>query len=133
MIVKNNLGSAYLPEWNFNGIGTFNSLEGYFVKTTISTTLNIYGTFILPEDNPISLNNGWSAIPYLRTDEVPADLVFAEIVNNNNLVIVKNYLGQAYLPDWNFNGIGNLVPGQAYQVKTNNEDYLHYLSNFESY
>ena len=59
MIVKNNLGSAYLPEWNFNGIGTFNSLEGYFVKTTISTTLNIYGTFILPEDNPISLNNGW--------------------------------------------------------------------------
>ena len=31
---------------------------------------------------------------YLRTDEVPADMVFAEIVNNNNLVIVKNYLGR---------------------------------------
>ena len=133
VIVKNNLGSAYLPEWNFNGIGTFNSLEGYFVKTTISTTLNIYGTFILPEDNPISLNNGWSAISYLRTDEVPADLVFAEIVNNNNLVIVKNYLGQAYLPDWNFNGLGNLIPGQGYQLKLNQADQLLYLPINETY
>ena len=58
----------------------------------------------MPEENPIILNNGWSAISYLRTDLVPADLVFAEIVNDNNLVIVKNHLGQAYL-DWDFNGL----------------------------
>ena len=105
IIVKNNSGTAYLPEWNFNGIGEFNSLEGYFVKTYTSTTLNIYGTFISPEANPIPLNNGWSAISYLRTDEVPANLIFAEIVNDNNLVIAKNYSGQAYLPDWDFNGM----------------------------
>ena len=133
VIVKNNSGSAYLPEWNFNGIGTFNSLKDYFVKTTLSTTLNIDGTFISPEDNPIPLNNGWSAISYLRTDEVSADLVFAEIVNNNNLVIAKNHLGQAYLPDWNFNGIGNLIPGQGYQLKVNQADQLLYLPINETY
>ena len=133
MIVKNNYGTAYLPEWNFNGIGAFNSLEGYFVKTTLSTTLNINGTFILPEENPIPLNNGWSAISYLRTDAVPADLVFEEIVNDNNLVIAKNHLGQAYLPDWDFNGIGNLIPGQGYQLKVNQADELLYLPINETY
>ena len=133
VIVKNNGGSAYLPEWSFNGIGAFNSLEGYFVKTSISTTLNIDGTFISPEENPIPLNNGWSAISYLRIDEVPADMVFAEIVNDNNLVIAKNHLGQAYLPAWNFNGIGNLVPGQGYQLKVNQADELLYLPINEAY
>ncbi len=133
VIVKNIYGIAYLPEWDFNGIGTFNSLEGYFVKTTSNTILNITGTFLLPEENPIILNNGWSAISYLRTDMVPADLVFAEIVNDNNLVIVKNHLGQAYLPDWDFNGIGNLIPGQGYQVKVNQSDELLYLPINQAY
>jgi len=133
VIVKNIYGIAYLPEWDFNGIGAFNSLEGYFVKTTSNTILNINGTFLLPEENPITLNNGWSAISYLRTDMVPADLVFAEIVNDNNLVIVKNHLGQAYLPDWDFNGIGNLIPGQGYQVKVNQSDELLYLPINQAY
>ena len=132
-IVKNNDGIAYLPEWNFNGIGMFNSLEGYFVKTTLNTALNIDGTFVIPEDNPIYLSNGWSAISYLRTEEVSAELVFSEIVDDNNLVIVKNHLGQAYLPDWNFNGIGNLIPGQGYQIKVNQSDELIYLPINESY
>ena len=133
VIVKNIYGTAYLPEWDFNGIGTFNSLEGYFIKTTLNTMLNINGTFLVPEENPITLNNGWSAISYLRTDLVPADLVFAEIVNDNNLVIVKNHLGQAYLADWDFNGIGNLIPGQGYQVKVNQADELLYLPINETY
>ena len=90
VIVKNNFGSAYLPEWNFNGIGDFNSLEGYFIKTNISTSLNINGAFLLPEENPIYLNSGWSTISYLRTDQVSADLIFNEIVNDNNLVSQKH-------------------------------------------
>ena len=31
------------------------------------------------------------------------------------------------------NGIGDLNPGQAYQVKVNNADVLQYLSNDDSY
>ena len=133
VIVKNNAGMAYLPGWSYNGIGAFNSLEGYFVKTNSSTTLNINGVFIVPEENPIPLNNGWSAVSYLRIDEVPAELIFAEIVNENNLVIAKNHLGQAYLPDWDFNGIGNLIPGQGYQLKVNLADQLLYLPISETY
>lgn len=133
VIVKNSEGTAYLPDWSFNGIGLFNSLEGYFVKTNSTNTLNIFGPFLLPEENPITLNSGWSAISYLRVDEVSAELIFTELVSENNLVIAKNHLGQAYLPDWNFNGIGNLIPGQGYQLKVSQADTLHYLPIHETY
>ena len=35
----------------------------------------------------------------------------------DNLIIMKNNLGSAYLPDWNFNGIGDLERGFGYQLK----------------
>ena len=69
----------------------------------------------------------------MRLDSASVDAVFESVSSNGNLVLVKDNEGLAYLPDWNFNGIGNLFPGKAYQVKTNNEDVLHYFSNSESY
>ena len=50
-----------------------------------------------------------------------------------NLIIAKDYLGQAYLPEWNFNGIGDMNPGEGYQLKTINADVLQYLPNNQSY
>ena len=87
----------------------------------------------MPQDNPINLTVGWNMIGYLRTDAAPADAVLADINATGNLIIAKDYLGAAYLPEWNFNGIGDLNPGQAYQVKVNNADVLQYLSNDDSY
>ena len=42
-----------------------------------------------------------------------------------NIIIVKNNFGGAYLPDWNFNGIGNLERGFGYQIKLS-----HSISDF---
>ena len=57
-----------------------------------------------------------------------------EVINaTGNLIIVKNYNGLAYLPEFNFNGIGNMVPGQGYQIKVINNDFIEFLSNNESY
>jgi len=33
------------------------------------------------------------------------------------LVIAKDNDGNAYLPEWNFNGLGNLIGGYGYQLK----------------
>ena len=44
----------------------------------------------------------------------------AEIALNpylDKLIIAKDYLGNAYLPEWNFNGIGTLERGFGYQIK----------------
>ena len=52
---------------------------------------------------------------------------------DGNLVIAKDYLGLAYLPDWNFNAIGNMQATQGYQIKVSEDDILLYLSNENSY
>ena len=36
-----------------------------------------------------------------------------------DIIIVKNYLGNAYLPEWDFNGIGSLEFARGYQIKMN--------------
>ncbi|GIR11704.1 MAG: hypothetical protein CM15mP23_02790 [Cryomorphaceae bacterium] len=69
----------------------------------------------------------------MRLDDVSADLIFQDLLTNNNLIIAKNNLGSAYLPEFNFNGIGNLIPGQGYQIKLNEPAELVYFSIFDSY
>ena len=86
-----------------------------------------------PENNPVALAAGWNMIGYLRTEAAAADLVLAELNDADNLVIAKNYLGAAFLPEYNFNGIGDLEPGFGYQLKTNVAGTLNFNSNDQQY
>ena len=72
-------------------------------------------------------------IAYLRTTSAPTDVVFQDIISSDNFIIAKDYLGNAFLPSWNYNGIGEMVTGQGYQIKVINADVLQYLSNDDSY
>ncbi|MEZ7838623.1 MAG: hypothetical protein QMB13_04795, partial [Flavobacteriales bacterium] len=133
VITKNYLGSAYLPEWNFNGIGDIIIGQAYQIKTTAATVLTIDGDYAFPEENAVSLSAGWNMIGYLRMEAASIDLVFADMVSDGNLVIAKNYLGSAFLPEWNFNGIGDMLPGDGYQLKLNDAATLQFISNNDSY
>jgi len=88
---------------------------------------------MLPEENPVELVAGWNMIGYIRIEPAPADLVLADLVAADNLIIAKNSLGMAYLPEWGFNGLGDMLSGEGYQIKTNTEGTLQYLSNNVSY
>jgi hypothetical protein len=131
IIVKNNEGSAYLVEWNFNGIGDMEVGQGYQAKMTNSVDLIVEGTYMSPEENPITLTEGWNMFGYLRTEPSDVMAVFEDLAAE--VVIVKNGEGAAYLPEWNFNGIGDLMPGQGYQVKMLSTQVLTYLANDMSY
>ena len=133
ILVKNFLGEAYLPEWNFNGIGNIEYHQGYQVKTNQECTINLQGEYFKPNENPIYLEAGWNIISYLRTSPSPADLVFQDLILQGNIVIAKDELGAAFLPEWNYNGIGDLQAGKGYQLKTNVSDILNYLSNDQQY
>ena len=63
----------------------------------------------------INLESGWNMFGY----GCPSPIDLEEALSNhfNKIVIVKDYLGNTYLPEWNFNGIGNLNPGLGYQIK----------------
>ena len=101
------------------------------MKNTCSFT--VAGTYLYPQLNTLNLFSGWNIISYLRLNGAPANLVFNNLNLEGALVIVKDANGAAYLPSWDFNGIGDLNPGSGYQVKTNAVCQLTYLSNLESY
>ena len=63
----------------------------------------------------VDLLSGWNMIGYTLTEPQDATATFDEI--SDRLEIVKNNLGEVYLVEWNFNGIGDLIPGQGYQLK----------------
>lgn len=133
VIAKDNEGSAYLPDFNFNGVGDVEIGQGYQVKLTNESSILMPGTYMLPEENPIDLTPGWNMIGYLRLEGADAAAVLADVVDHDNLVIAKDYEGNAYLPEYNFNGIGDMLPTQGYQLKVNEADQVLYLSNDESY
>jgi len=69
----------------------------------------------------IDLVEGWNMIGY--TNIQAQDLVgsFDEITEI--IEIVKNNAGSVYLPEYNFNGIGDLIPGQGYQIKVTEDEF----------
>ena len=131
IIAKDFSGAAYLPEYNFNGIGNVVVGQGYQIKTSVACDLTISGDYAAPEQNPISCVQGWNMIGYLRTESAPCDMVLADMVDQ--LIIAKNSDGLAYLPEYNFNGIGHMKPGEGYQIKITDSGTLHYHSNDDAY
>tara|TARA_R110002012_G_scaffold30943_1_gene93460 strand:- start:829 stop:1599 length:771 start_codon:yes stop_codon:yes gene_type:complete len=146
-LVKDNLGNVYFPEFFFNAIGDFDPGTGYQLKTfgPVTARLPLLGTNEqvfnnIPTQNrqqfyhdklqsiTVDLTTGWNLIAFPRTR--PMDAVFAfdnATMNNgndaypaNNLLIVKNDQGDVYWPEYGYNGIGDLLPGKGYQIKTTN-------------
>ena len=129
IIVKNNVGAAFLPNWGIDidlEIG-----QGFQAKLSSNSVLEIIGTQLMPELTPIELDLGWNMIAYLREEPADVLLVFQEV--EENIIIVKDRLGNVYFPDWNFCNISAMVPGEGYQLKMSDTDSLEYLSNDEEY
>ena len=130
-VVKDFYGLAYLPDWGFNAIGDIVLTQAYQIKTTEELILNLDGVYINPDEVLISLPTGWSLLGYLRINPANCVSVFETI--SSEISIVKDYLGNVYLPEWDFNAIGNLESGNGYQIKMNSNQPLQYHSNFEGY
>tara|TARA_B110000977_G_C11059773_1_gene485502 strand:- start:1348 stop:2394 length:1047 start_codon:yes stop_codon:yes gene_type:complete len=63
----------------------------------------------------IDLVQGWSILGYFLSDGL--NVVDATYCITEELIILKDYQGSAYLPEWNFNGIVDFIPGLGYQIK----------------
>jgi len=122
IIVKDYHGNVFLPNLNFNAIGQLKNCEGYQIKMSNDNSLTINGYFQILDDQPIELPLGWFIMGYLKINPTPFNVLLSEI--EEAVIIVKDYNGNAYLPDWDFNAIGDAVPGQGYQIKTNSSAVL---------
>ena len=133
IIVKDNIGSAYLPQWNFDGLGTNlvsqgipSQFQGYQIKMNhdipgiyyIRLTGPYYEpTTVTTQDYP--MRNGWNMIGVPFPE---CNVTAVEWCQNfvDKVIIMKDYAGAAYLPEWNFNGIGDIQIHWGYQLKLEN-------------
>ncbi|MCF8372133.1 MAG: LamG domain-containing protein [Bacteroidales bacterium] len=127
IIVKDGNGLTYWPQWGLNAIGSLDFLNGYQIKMMVPHTLQIIGTQVQPELYTIPLPQGWSIIGYLRESPLSVATVFSSI--SSSVHIVKNGSGQVYWPTYGLNLIGNMQPGQGYQIKMNVAQNLVYPAN----
>ncbi len=129
LIVKNPSGQAYIPQYNINNIGNWNNAHGYQAYMTTAKKLELTGEGIVPENFVINLNAGWNKISYTRNSNLIATTAFAQLTDNNNLLIAKNFAGQAYIPSFGINNLGNLIPGQGYSIYVTNADSFSFPAN----
>ncbi|MDG1146291.1 MAG: hypothetical protein P8N54_07325, partial [Flavobacteriales bacterium] len=81
----------------------------YYTCSTDSSALAI-----LNEPIPIDLYQGWNIIGYNLNYRQNTAACFDAI--SDEIIIAKNNRGYIYWPEIGFNGIGDLVPGQGYQI-----------------
>ena len=126
-IVKNWAGSVYWPLFGINTIGEIVRGEGYQIKMSDNDILQIQGE-LTPFDFNILLPGGWFLMGYLHQNPYNVVNMVEPLVTLNNLSIIKDYLGNVYWPLFGINTIQNMIPGQGYQVKTDDLQTFSYPS-----
>ncbi|HPI20012.1 MAG TPA: hypothetical protein PKY56_06535 [Candidatus Kapabacteria bacterium] len=126
-IVKNEAGEIYSPEFNINQIGNWNVKEAYLVCMEAPSLLTIEGYAALPQIYPINLSAGWHLISYLRNSPMNITEALASI--SENIIIVKNRMGDIYSPVFGINTIGNMQAGVGYWIYLSEPAVLAYPGN----
>jgi len=84
-------------------------------NTEASTSLSSMQLALDSWNTTIDLDAGWNMFGY--GCPAPIDLVQAMSEHTDNIIILKDNNGKAYMPEFGFNGIGDLSPGLGYQIK----------------
>jgi len=137
-IVKNNNGLAYLPQFQFDGIGELTDFSGYQIKLNQACKIKLYGenhviesgvnagrvgaiipfAWDLPYTAPDG-SSGWAMVSFPITQSIPLASLFQG--QTNQIIIFKDYIGNAYIPEWNYDGIGVVQPGYGYIMKVSTD------------
>jgi len=94
-----------LPDWEV--------AEGYLVKVSEATSLRLAGMTVMA-DTPLELSQGWQMIAYYPRR--PANVVTALSGIVDQLQVVKDGLGNFYIPAYDYENIGPMREGQGYQL-----------------
>jgi hypothetical protein len=103
-----------------NEIGNSQVSEGYKVKVSQNTTLNVKGTTVaLPVNIPLTA--GWNIISYPDLNPQNANTLLQDLMTSGKLVKVMDESGNAIENvggNW-LSDIEYMVPGEGYKVKVN--------------
>lgn len=129
IVAKDEVGNIYWEDFFINTIGDVATGKAYKIKTSEDVCFLIGGVPVVPESTPLTLNEGWSFMGYLRKDAADISILLDGI--NDDIQVVKDQAGNIYWPTFGINSIGNMEPGRGYQVKMYNTETYTYPANSE--
>jgi hypothetical protein len=129
LFIKNNAGYSYWPSLDIFNLVEFNVYEGYQVFVSGEHTFSIYGTNIDPESTSIGLLEGWNIIPYFPVTLIPISEALESI--KEYILVVKDIYGNIYWPEYDVNTMGNMQPGQGYQLFLSADAELIYPASMQ--
>jgi len=127
-IMKDGGGMVYWPDYGLNTIGAWHSTEGYQLAMNNQNSLRIRGEYVDPTSMPLTIEQGWQLIAYLRNSAMLVDTIFSG--NIQNIRMMKDETGQIFWPEWNIDQIGEMKPGKAYYLNAYNPFVLWYPDNY---
>ncbi len=116
ILLKSDRGRFYVPRVRFNNMRNWAVTHAYIAKVNEADELVLTGQFA-PQDTPINLRHGWKLVPYFPEQQVEAPDAVIGIVDE--LIIIKDFLGRFYKPEFNFSNMGLLRRSQGYYAKMN--------------
>jgi hypothetical protein len=127
LLMKDGLGGVYWPQYNVNQIGNWNIESGYLIKVSDITRFRLSGELVQPDSLSMVLDAGWHMISYPRYLPITVEDIFTQYAGS--IVLIKDGNGQIYWPAWAINLIGEMLPGQGYQLKVSAGFVLEYPAN----
>lgn len=119
-IVKDS-GYSYLPEYNFDGIKSINPFYGFSMNFRTQLFFKIkaqkYDEIYTINDINHNYSNGWKYISYNSLSNISIEDYLKPLIDENKVHMVKDYKSNSLIPLYNFNGIGDMKPGEAYLAK----------------
>ena len=114
-LAKDEFGNVFWPEWDLNNIGDNTPGKAYKIKMNADDTLQVRGAVADPQDYPLILPEGWSYLGYLLSQNEDPSVILESI--EDDLVLIKDAIGNIYFPEYDVNTMGDMIPGQGYQVR----------------
>ncbi len=123
-LAKDESGQVFWPQFNLNNIGDHMVGKAYKLKMNQQSVLQVRGAEVNPINYSLTLVEGWSYLGYLRESAADAAVVLESI--EEDILLIKDGIGNVYFPEFNVNTIGNMSPGQGYQIRmTNARDFIY--------
>ena len=125
IIAKNGSGQVYWPFFGLNLIGEMEPGRGYQINMLGFDTVDVKGMPIDINTFELELPQGWSIMGHI----VPYNRAIVDVLQPivDHVELVKNYYGLVYWPFFGLDMIGDMQPGQGYQIKTDTVCFLSYL------
>jgi len=127
ILLKNEDGLFYAPQWGFINIPYWNVTEGYQVNMTEAIDYDIEGMPIAADAN-VPLEPLWNLVAYFPTYDLDASspdfYVLADIIDL--VFLAKDNDGRFLSPRFNFSNMLPWTQGQGYQIKILGEDMVDF-------